>query len=110
MSRLNKERKNHMLEKNNYYGSQQMGGGQFHLKTPNFKKIKMAGIGVVVGALLRLRIPHLKAILHTEVVFLLLRIFARRVEERVVRRLQVRLTTHFLRLSDHRYTTHNKYI
>ena len=54
MSRLNKERKNHMLEKNNYYGSQQMGGGQFHLKTPNFKKVKKAGIGVAVGVVVLL--------------------------------------------------------
>lgn len=43
-----------MLEKNNYYGSQQMGGGQFKLQTPNFKKVKKAGIGVVVGAVVLL--------------------------------------------------------
>ena len=43
-----------MLDKNTYYGPQQTGGGQFHLKTPNFKKVKKAGIGVVVGAVVLL--------------------------------------------------------
>ena len=68
------------------------------------------GVGIVVRALLRLRVAHLQTILHAEVVLLFLGFFPRGVEEGVVRRLQIGLTTHLLRLYGHRRTTHNKYI